>query len=76
MRHLKVFENAGQTVWVLSLDDIFEDKGQFSSYVKVFNTKQDAENYVINYAYEVQSDILSNDDPPGSWEAYTDKQKK
>jgi hypothetical protein len=76
MKHLKLYENAGQTVYVLKLDDIFENKGSFSSYIKIFHTKQHAENYLINLCNDLQEEIVNDDEPITNWGAYTDKEKE
>jgi hypothetical protein len=69
MKYLRVFENANQTIWILNMDDVFEDEGYFSSFTKVFPNEESVINYIINYCNDIQEKILNSNN-------YTDNAKE
>jgi len=62
MKFLKLYENVGKMVWVLHAENVIDGPRSFVSYEKVFETKQDAINYLINDCNDIQTDILNSNE--------------
>jgi len=62
MKHLKLYENKSDTVYLLECTDIFISSGHYSSFFKVFETRKDCENYVINICNEMQITLIESDE--------------
>ena len=60
MKFLKNFESTNDTVWILECKDVYEDE-TFISFVDVFRSEEDLDNYVIIYWNDVQNSVVNND---------------
>jgi hypothetical protein len=71
MKHLRLFENRSQKIFIVRCDDIVFDAIELSSFTKTFFTKKDAENWFIVECNKIQDDIIDDDE-----DDYTVEQKK
>lgn len=62
MRFLKQFENINNEVWILKFENVFESPNSFTSFIDVFSSEEDLDNYVIIYCNDVQDNLILNED--------------